>query len=207
MDGFQIVLTAHGDRATKEAADAIGEMGSAYLSHGRWRIDGADLLATADLASLPADRLSITVAPAAIGDGGALAHERLGALAENRAHGWKDIATNRVGLAFSGYGPFTPLSPLEAIRIAMTRETVAGQPFAGWRPEQRLSFAEAFRAATAGGAAALGAEGRFGTLAPGEQADFLLIDHDIELAQPADIAGTHIVETWMSGRKVVLEKN
>lgn len=205
MDGFQIILNAHGDRATREAADAMAEMGGAYLSRGRWRIDGADLIATSDLSGLPTDRLSIIVSPAALADAGALARNRLGPLADQRAYSWKDIATNQVGLAFSGHGPFTPLAPFEAIRLAMTRETSAAQPFAGWRPEQRLSFAEALRAATAGGAAALGADGRFGTLAPGEQADFLLLDRDIEIAQPAEITQARIVETWIDGQKVVLE--
>ncbi|MFT3965960.1 MAG: amidohydrolase family protein [Sphingobium sp.] len=205
MDSFQIVLDAHGDRAVTEAASAISEMGQTYAARTRWRIDGADLASVSDLAGLPADRLSITVSPEAIGDAGALARQRLGPVADSKAHGWKDLATGQISLAFAGRGPFTPLAPLEAIRIAMTRETAAGQPFSGWRPEQRLSFAEAFRAATAGGAAALGADGRFGTLAPGEYADFLLLDKDIELAQPADLPRIRVLETWIAGRKIVLE--
>ncbi|HEX7820067.1 MAG TPA: amidohydrolase family protein [Sphingobium sp.] len=205
MDGFQIILAAHGDRATREAADAMAEMGGAYLARGRWRIDGADLIGTGDLTGLPADRLSITISPAALSDAGALASDRLGPLATSRAYGWKGLATSQIGLAFSGAGPFAPLAPLEAIRLAMTRETVAGQPFGGFRPDQRLSFAEAFRAATAGGAAALGAGGRFGTLAPGEQADFILLDRDIELAQPASIPNIRVIETWIGGQKIVLE--
>jgi len=206
MDGFQIILTAHGDRAVAEAAGAIAEMGQTYLGRARWRIDGADLALPTDLAGLPSDRLSLTVSPTAIGDAGTLATARLGPVATTRGYGWKDLVNNGAGLAFSGQGPFAPLTPLEAIRLAMTRETTTGQPFAGWRPEQRLSFAQAFRAATAGGAAALGADGKFGTLAPGEYADFLLIDKDIELAQPADMAAIRVVETWIGGKKILLEK-
>lgn len=205
MDGFQIVLSAHGDRATKEAADAIAEMGGAYLSRGRWRIDGADLLAASDLDGLPLDRLSVTVSPASLADAGAIARVRTGTVAESRAYSWKDIATNGATLAFSGNGPFAPLDPFDAIRLAMTRETSTGQPFAGWRPDQRLSFAEAFRAMTTGGAAALGAAGQFGSLAPGEQADFLLLDRDIELAPSAEITRNTIIEIWIGGQKMILE--
>ncbi|CAN5370587.1 amidohydrolase [soil metagenome] len=206
MDGFQIILTAHGDRAIGEAAGAIAEMGQTYLARARWRIDGADLALPTDLAGLPGDRISITLSTAAIGGAGALATARLGPVATTRGYGWKDLVNNGAGLAFSGQGPFAPLTPLEAMRLAMPRETTTGQPFAGWRPEQRLSFAQAFRAATAGGAAALGAEGKFGTLSPGEYADFLLIDKDIELAQPADITTIRVVETWIGGKKILLEK-
>ncbi|MET0361723.1 MAG: amidohydrolase family protein [Sphingobium sp.] len=204
MDGFQIILAAHGDRATREAADAMAEMGGAYLSRGRWRIDGADLIAPTDMDGLPADRLSIVVSPASIADGGALARTRLGAMADARAYGWQAIATRQAVLAFSGNGPFTPLSPLDAIRIAMTGGTADGAQPGGGRPEQRLTLEQAFRAATAGGAAALGAEGRFGTLAPGEQADFLLLDRDIEQTKPADLPRIRILETWIGGQKMVM---
>lgn len=206
MDGFQIILSAHGDRAIGEAAGAVQEMGQTYIARNRWRIDGGDLTLPTDLAGVPMDRLSVIVSPAAIGDAGALATARLGPVATTRGYGWKDLVNNGTALAFSGQGPFAPLDPLEAIRLSMTRETKDGQPFAGWRPEQRLSFGQAFRAATAGGAAALGAEGRFGTLAPGEYADFLLVDRDIELAQPASLPAIRVVETWIGGKKILLEK-
>lgn len=205
MDGFQIVLGAAGDRAVAEAAGAIAEMGQSYGTRTRWRIDCADLFVASDLAGLSTDRLSIVMRPAAISDGGALATARLGGVATARGYGWKDMSTRGVTLAFAGAGPFAPLDPMEAIRIATTRETKQGQPFSGWRPEQRLSFAEAFRAATAGGAVALGAQGKFGSLAPGEYADFLLIDRDVELAPPADLAAIHVVETWIGGRKILLK--
>ncbi|HEX7855851.1 MAG TPA: amidohydrolase family protein [Sphingobium sp.] len=205
MDGFQIVLDAHGDKALTEAASAISEMGQTYVARMRWRIDGADLATPGDFTGLPMDRLSLTVRPDAIGDGGALARQRLGAVADSRAYGWKDLTTAGAGLTFAGRGPFSPLAPLDAIRVAMTRQGPDGQPVAGWRPEQRLSFAEAFRAVTAGGAAALGADGKFGTLAPGEYADFLLLDKDIELAQPGDIPRLRVLETWIAGRKILLD--
>jgi predicted amidohydrolase YtcJ len=62
------------------------------------------------------------------------------------------------------------------------------------------------RAATAGGAAALGAEDRFGSLDPGQYADFVLLDRDVELSRPADIGGTRIVETWIAGQKIMLDR-
>lgn len=206
MDNFQIVLDAHGDRAIAEAVGAMGEMSAGYIASARWRIDGADLATPADIGSLPKDRLSLTVSPEGIGDAGALVRQRLGAVADTRAYGWKDMRMAGAALAFAGRGPFSPLSPLEAIRIAMTRAGADGQPLEGWRPDQRLSFADAFRAATAGGAAALGAGGRFGSLAPGEYADFLLLDRDIELAQPTDLPKLRVLETWIAGRKIVLDE-
>jgi predicted amidohydrolase YtcJ len=193
MDGFAIVLAAHGDSAVSEALSAIGEMGATYGAKGRWRIDGADVSA----AALPGQGVTIAVPVHAIGDGGALARARLGARADTSAYGWASLVNNGTVIAFHGHAPFAPLDPLAAMRLVMTREN---------RADQRLNFGQALRAATAGGAAALGAEERFGALEPGQYADFVLLDRDIELSRPADIGGARVVETWMAGQKMILER-
>lgn len=204
MDGFEVVLAAHGDRAVQEAASAIGEMRSSYATRGRWRIEGADLATAADLGAAGSDT-ALTIEPAAIGDGGALARARLGAAADAKAYGWADLASGRTALGFAGHGPYSPLDPLPAMRLAMGRAAPDDQSYGGWRPEERLSFGQALRAATAGGAMALGAAGRFGSLEPGDYADFLFLDRDIETGRPADLGSAHVKETWVAGQKVLLD--
>jgi hypothetical protein len=44
------------------------------------------------------------------------------------------------------------------------------------------------------------AEQRIGALSPGQSADFLLIDRDIDTATPDEIAATRIVEHWIGGK-------
>jgi predicted amidohydrolase YtcJ len=46
------------------------------------------------------------------------------------------------------------------------------------------------------------AEGRFGSLMPGNRADFLFIDQDIMLASPSAIRDITPKETWIGGKKV-----
>ena len=46
------------------------------------------------------------------------------------------------------------------------------------------------------------AEQRIGALEPGQWADFLLIDRDIDTAQPDAIADTRIIEHWIGGKQV-----
>jgi len=206
MDGFAIALVAHGDRAMIEAASAIDEMGQTYAAKARWRIDGADVAGPDVLTALAGKSVTIVVPAHALDDGGTRAQSRLGARSGTAAYGWADLQNNRMTLAFYGRAPFAPLDPFEAMRSAMTRETGDGQPFGGWRADQRLGLAQALRAATAGGAAALGAEDRFGSLDPGQYADFVLLDRDVELSRPADIGGTRIVETWIAGQKIMLDR-
>jgi len=193
MDGFRIALSAHGDRATAEAVAAISEIAPSYGGRLRWRFDGMDVATPETLAAMPAGSI-VTVAPA-------LLREPLPALPDQPtalSYPWARMAANGVPLAFSGIAPFAPLRPFEAMRLAMTREPQGADP-------ARLSFGAALRAATAGGAAAIGMGDRLGALEPEQFADFLILDRDIELTRPQDIGATRILEIWMAGRKMQVE--
>jgi predicted amidohydrolase YtcJ len=61
---------------------------------------------------------------------------------------------------------------------------------------------EAWKAFTQGGAYAGFAEKQFGRLAPGQFADFIVVDRDPMLASPADLRATVVQETWVGGAKV-----
>ncbi|MFY8194530.1 MAG: amidohydrolase family protein, partial [Novosphingobium sp.] len=67
------------------------------------------------------------------------------------------------------------------------------------QPQERLSPAEALAAFTTGAAYAGFAEGKFGRLAPGLRADFVLVDTDPLTASPAQVRATKVIETWIGG--------
>jgi predicted amidohydrolase YtcJ len=58
---------------------------------------------------------------------------------------------------------------------------------------------QALAAFTLGAAHAGFAEGRIGTLMPGKNADFLLLDRDIFNAAPEDVRAAQVMETWIGG--------
>jgi predicted amidohydrolase YtcJ len=83
---------------------------------------------------------------------------------------------------------------------------------ASLRPDQPPKFPDPFAAIAAApdreqalaaftlGAAHAGfAEGRIGTLMPGKNADFLLLDRDIFNAAPEDVRAAQVMETWIGG--------
>ena len=72
-------------------------------------------------------------------------------------------------------------------------------------PEQRVSFEAALDGFTRTAAYAGFAEKRFGSLVPGQRADFLLIDRDISTSSPAEIRGTQVLETWIGGKRVYVK--
>ena len=95
------------------------------------------------------------------------------------------------------------LSLFIGLAAAISREDAQGQPPGGWMPEQRVSLLQAFDAFTRGAAYAGFAEGQIGSLEPGRQADFILIDRDIFNGMgQREIRETRVLETYVGGRKV-----
>lgn len=72
-------------------------------------------------------------------------------------------------------------------------------------PEQRVSFEAALDGYTRQAAFAGFADKRFGSLIPGQRADFILIDRDISVARPTDIRTTQVLETWIGGKRVFMK--
>jgi predicted amidohydrolase YtcJ len=50
------------------------------------------------------------------------------------------------------------------------------------------------------------AETKFGRLAPGQRADFIIVDRDPLLASPAELRATRVEQTWVGGEKVWVRK-
>ena len=96
-------------------------------------------------------------------------------------------------VAISSDGPTAPGSALENMRAAVDRMPADGIPI---RPDLAISRAESLRAATVGGAEALGLARVKGRLEPGKQADFAVLSGD-----PFDPA-TKVRETWIAGSRV-----
>ncbi len=90
-------------------------------------------------------------------------------------------------------GPTALWEPLPIMRLAVERRTEEGLVI---RPDQALTREEALRAATVTAAEAAGVGDEKGQIAPGKQADFVVLTGD-----PFD-AETRVSQTWVSGRKV-----
>ena len=132
----------------------------------------------------------------------AMATARLGPDRLGGAYAWKSMLDNKVPLAFGSDVPVEPADPFIGLKSALSRIDAKGEPAGGWLPQQRVTIAEALRAYTWGAAYAAFAEQRFGNLAPGQRADFLIVDKDIELASPADLPATQVLEVWIGGQRV-----
>lgn len=201
MDGFQVAIHAIGDAANAEALDAVSEMKASYTGDRRWRIEHAQVIAPADTARFGELGVIASMQPHHMVSDRTMAEARLGPERLAGAYAWKSLLSARARLAFGSDAPVEVPDVFEGIADAVTRQDAGGQPFGGWQPQEVLPREQALAAYTAGGAYAMGADGRFGTLAKGEWADFVLVTVDPMLAPPATLRQGRVVETWIGGRK------
>lgn len=205
MDNFQIAVDASGDAANSELLDAITELGQTYKGDRRWRVEKAEVVDPADLPRFGQNGVIASMQPALQAANWRMAVARMG---ENRLKGgyaWKAMLDNRAPLAFGSGAPVTNPHPFVGMAVAMSREDATGEPAGGWMPEQRVSFEAALDGYTRQAAFAGFADKRFGSLIPGQRADFILIDRDISVARPTDIRTTQVLETWIGGKRVFMK--
>lgn len=205
MDNFQIAVDAVGDAANSELLDAITELGQTYKGDRRWRIEQAQIVDPSDLPRFGQNGILASMQPARAVADGRMATARLGEARINGAYAWKAMLDNRVPLTFGSDVPTETPNPFVGMAVAMSREDDAGQPTGGWMPQQRVSFEAALDGYTRQAAFAGFAEKRFGSLIPGQRADFVIIDRDISVSRPADIRATQVLETWIGGKRVYMK--
>src|SRR2546426_23091 len=105
-------------------------------------------------------------------------------------------------LAFGSDWTVAPLDPILGVYAAVTRRTLDGKNPNGWVPEQKISVGEALRAYTAGNAYATFDEGKRGTLAPGADADVVVLDRNLFAIPPDSLDRARVRYTIVGGRVV-----
>lgn len=202
MDDFQLALHAIGDRANGQALDAIQEVSDTYKGDRRWRIEHAQIVDPADLPRFGQLGVIASMQPVHQTSDRTMAEARVGPQRLAGAYAWKSMLNNKARLAFGSDYPVESPSPFAGWAAAFTRQDAQGQPFGGWRPQEAVSREQAWRAFTTDAAYAGFGEKKFGHLAPGMRADFLVIDRDPLLAAPAELRATIVFETWVGGERV-----
>ncbi|MDE2595861.1 MAG: amidohydrolase [Sphingomonadales bacterium] len=200
MDNFQVAVHAIGDAANAAVLNAIDELSQTYKGDRRWRIEHAQIVDPADIPRFGKLGVIASMQPIHQTSDRTMAEARLGPARLAGAYAWKSIAASGARLAFGSDAPVERADPFAGMAAAITRQGADGQPFGGWQPQERLTREEALAAYTTGAAYAGFAEGRLGRLAPGQRADFLLIDRDPMLATPSELRETKVQEVWVNGR-------
>jgi len=132
--------------------------------------------------------------------------ERIGERAR-WAYAFKTLQDAGVLLSFGSDWPGTnaswyPARPVLGIYAAVTRQTLGGEPAAGWYPEERVDLETALAAYTVNNAWAAGEEDLKGSLTPGKLADVVVLDRDPFATAPAELKDVEVLMTIVGGRIV-----
>lgn len=203
--GFQTHIHAIGDAAVRHALDAIEE---ATRTNQPWDrrpvITHVQLAEKEDLARFAA--LDVTAAMQtfwaqrdALME--ALTAPRLGAERADRQYQVATMKALGARVSIASDWPVSTNSPLEALTVAATRQTVEGLPVGGWVPQERLELEEGILAATSGGAYQAFSEAYRGSIAPGMIADLVWVDTDLTAVPALDVRQAVVLGTWLEGRR------
>ena len=202
LDHFQVAVHAIGDRANSTVLDSVEQLNQTYKGDRRWRIEHAQILDPADIARFAKLGVIASMQPVHETSDRTMAEARLGPARLTGAYAWHSLLTSGARMAFGSDAPVELPDPFAGMAAAISREGPDGQPAGGWQPQERVTRAEALAGYTSGAAYAGFAEQKFGRIAPGLRADFILVDTDPMTASPAQIRATRVLETWIGGGKV-----
>ncbi len=202
IDHFQVAVHAIGDEANASVLAAIEDLAPTYGGDRRWRIEHAQIVDPADIPRFGHNGIIASMQPVHQTSDRLMAEKRLGPNRLKGAYAWKSIQATGAKLAFGSDAPVEIPDPFAGMAAAISRQGADGEPQSGWQPQERVTREEALAAYTVNGAYAGFAEGRFGRLAAGERADFILIDRDPLLSTSVDLARTKVSRVFVGGVQV-----
>ena len=200
--GFQVATHAIGDAANLQVIATYEQLSRKYGRDRRWRIEHFQIVDPADIPRLAPAGIIASMQPTHQTSDRLMAETRLGPNRLAGAYAWQTVLKSGARIAFGSDFPVESPNPFPGLAAAVSRQDVHGQPPGGWRPAERLSFAQALDAFTRGAAYAGFAEDRIGSLTPGKWADFIILDRDPTRVDAQSLAATKVLETWVAGRRV-----
>ncbi|MAG36059.1 MAG: amidohydrolase [Dehalococcoidia bacterium] len=200
--GFGLAMHAIGDRANRQALDAVAAANMQAVNRLlRPRIEHVQLLHQDDIPRLAELGVIASMQPIHTTQDMANADRYWGARSSG-AYAFASLLRAGTVLAFGSDAPVEAPDPLAGLFAAVTRQRPSGMPVGGWYPQERISLAAAVRAYTAGAAAAAGLEHERGSLRPGAVADVTIIQPDIFGAPPEAMLEARVSHTIIAGEVV-----
>jgi predicted amidohydrolase YtcJ len=201
--GLQITVHAIGDRAN---AILLSIYDSVTRAHGprdrRFRVEHAQHLRPEDIPLFGKLGVIASMQPYHAIDDGRWVEQRIGPERIKTTYAFRTLLGTGGRLAFGSDWTVAPLDPILGVYAAVTRRTLDGKNPAGWVPDQKITVGEALQAYTAGNAYATFDEGTRGRLAPGYDADVVVLDRNLFTLPPDSLDRARVRYTIVGGKVV-----
>jgi predicted amidohydrolase YtcJ len=205
-NGYQVCTHAIGDSATRTVLNVY----SNYLlpsNDFRWRIEHAQIVHPDDFSKFGEFAIIPSVqATHATSDMG-WAGERLGKERLRNAYAYRKLMAQNGWLPNGTDFPIENISPVLTFYAAVARKDLNGQPQTGFQKENALTREEALKSITTWAAKSCFEENRRGSLAPGMNADFVILDTDIMVVPEKEIFQAKALRTYIDGEVVFMRNN
>lgn len=203
--GIQIETHAIGDRGNRLVLDLYAQAFAAVpvaerkVADPRWRIEHAQVIHPADLPRFLALGVIASMQPSHAISDLYFAPARLGPARLGGAYAWRSLIDAGVIIAGGSDAPVERGEPLIEFYAAVARRSLDGFANADWRPEQRVTRAEALKMFTLWPALASFEERERGTIEAGKVADFTVFSADIMTIPEPEILRARCVMTVIGG--------
>ena len=198
---FQANTHCIGDSANHLMLDLYGKLLKGKNDR-RWRIEHAQVVSTEDVGKFGQYSVIPSVQPTHATSDMYWAADRLGPVRVKEAYAFKDLMKQNGLVAFGSDFPVEAVNPLFGFHSAVARQDAKNFPKGGYQMENAVDRKSALLAMTRWAAYACFEEKLRGSIAPGKQADFVILDQDIMTAPNEKLRQTKVKQTWIGGERV-----
>jgi predicted amidohydrolase YtcJ len=199
--GFQANTHCIGDSANHLMLDLYGKLLKGHNDR-RWRIEHAQVVSPDDVHKFGQYSIIPSVQPTHATSDMYWAGERLGPIRVKGAYAFKDLMTQNKLIAFGSDFPVEAVNPLFGFHASVARQDAKNFPAGGYQMENAVDRKSALLAMTRWAAYACFEDQLRGSIAPGKQADFVVLDRDIMTVPNTQLRQTKVKQTWIGGERV-----
>lgn len=201
--GISLAVHAIGDRANHVVLNAFERIKAFETRHHlprlTHRIEHVQIIDPRDLPRLAKLDIVASMQPIHAPSDMLMADRFLGGRAEN-AYATRSVLTAGAICVFGSDAPVEPFNPFIGLHAAVTRRRLDGSPSEeGWFPLQKLTLEEALHGFTQAPALISGRGHSMGRIAPGYQADFVLLETDPFNMNQHDLREITPLATFIAG--------
>ncbi len=205
-EGFQIHVHAIGDRAIRDALDAIEAARKANgVRDARHHLAHIELIDPDDIPRFR--RLGVIANFQPLWANGdeyltELTEPKLGPERSRWLYPIGSVLASGAMVAFGSDWSVSSMNPLDGIQVAVTRRQLSGGPGPAWIPEERIGLPDAIAAYTIRAAYLDFTEKESGSIEVGKSADLIVLDRNLFEIPSSRIHEAKVLLTLLEGKEV-----